>query len=165
MSLMPESINYLGMPLCSGNKSSQWFNPLFQKVESCIKGWRNNNIFQAGRPYMIQSVSNTMANYIMNCYAIPKGVMKKINFDQAKFWWGEDNNKLCRLINWKSIYTSQSSRRLGIRDLTTMNSALLAKLAWRVLTVPDSLLSQINYQYKMWQNGLQYWYLQQERTF
>lgn len=79
----------------------------------------------------------------MNCYVVPKAIIKKVNFAQAKFWRGKENNKFCSFLKRKSVCLSKHFGGIGIRDLSTMNMALLTKLAWRIIIQRDTLLAKI----------------------
>lgn len=97
----------------------------------------------AGKSCLLQSVSNLMANYIMNCYAIPRAILRRINLAQTKFLWGKKRNKFCRLLSWDKICKPKTHDVIGPRSFTTMNEVLLCKLSWKILSDQDSLLSKI----------------------
>lgn len=57
-----------------------------------------------------------------------------------KFYWGEDENQ--RKIHptcWEVICRSKECGGLGIKNLSLMNKALLAKLTWRLIHNPNQL--------------------------
>lgn len=76
---------------------------------------------------------------------MPKKIIKNINLQQAKFWWGQLSNKFCRLLSWKEICQPEGHGGTGIHDLTNMNLAPLTKLAWRVASEPHALISKLLY--------------------
>lgn len=84
-----------------------------------------------------------MANFLMSCLVLPKKTIKEINLSQAKYWWGKNSNKFCRWVSWKKICSSKDQGGIGLRSLSNMNMALLAKLAWRILTVPTSVIGKV----------------------
>lgn len=100
MALMPDNLVYLGMPLFCGKKRTQWFHPLLNKVEAKINGWRKHLVSLVGKSCLIQSDSNTMANY-MNCYVVPIAIIKKVNFALAKLWWGKEATNSAVFSNGK----------------------------------------------------------------
>lgn len=51
----------------------------FIKLRKKIKSWRQVKSSFAGRSTLAQSVTCLMANYLMNCYKIPKETIKEIN--------------------------------------------------------------------------------------
>lgn len=57
-----------------------------EKVTNKIKGWNSYSLSQAGSTCLIQSLTNTMANYIMSGFWIPFKVHKP-ETDQSQFWW------------------------------------------------------------------------------
>ncbi|KAK3204765.1 hypothetical protein Dsin_018811 [Dipteronia sinensis] len=63
---------------------------------------------------------------LVECHERFSWVSKK---DKQKIHWGS-RNRLC---------FAKRSRRLGFRDLTVFNRALVAKQCWRILKNPDSL--------------------------
>ncbi|KAL0807833.1 hypothetical protein Bca101_100325 [Brassica carinata] len=46
-------------------------------------------------------------------------------------------------VAWDTLTRPKAKGRLGLRDIQLFNQALLAKVAWRILTVPNCLLSRI----------------------
>ena len=46
-------------------------------------------------------------------------------------------------VAWDMLTKSKAEGGLGLRDIQLFNQALLAKIAWRIITVPDCLLARI----------------------
>ncbi|CAL1383576.1 unnamed protein product [Linum trigynum] len=62
----------------------------------------------------------------------------------ARFWWGATQNQ--RRIHWRAwrgLCASKFEGGLGFREFGYFNQALLAKVAWRILQEPNSLLARI----------------------
>ena len=95
---MPQSSRYLGIPFTTGKFSSKLFTSLINKVKDKINHWQTSSISYAGRAALINSVSSTLSSYVMNCYKLPKAVLKAINSEQTRFWWGKKNKKFCRWL-------------------------------------------------------------------
>ena len=62
----------------------------------------------------------------------------------ANQWWGlEDGKKKIHWKSWDWLSTPKALGGMGFRDLGLFNKAMLAKQAWRLLTVPDSLCARV----------------------
>lgn len=135
---IPESFTYLGLPIFWGKRSVDWFKPLLHKVERKIQGWKQSKISFAVRSVLIQSVSNVLGNYLN-----PKKILKIISFAQARFCWGKSTNRFCRLMKWRDMCTPKRNGGAGFCSLGNVNLALLTKLAWRLVSDPNALVSKI----------------------
>lgn len=61
----------------------------------------------------------------------------------TSFWWNskEGDMKIC-WTSWDKMTLPKQLGGLGFRDVQLFNLALLAKIGWRIITKPDSLLAR-----------------------
>lgn len=58
----------------------------------------------------------------------------------SRFWWAQNGKeKWVDQIKWQELTKSKREGRIGFKELHTMNDALLAKQAWRVLKNLEAL--------------------------
>lgn len=79
----------------------------------------------------------------MGGFWLPTRIHKEIKREQSKFWWGKNCQPSFISISWNKICRHKCERGLGIKDLPTMNLALLTKVAWRIIVRPNSLLAKV----------------------
>lgn len=60
-----------------------------------------------------------------------------------RFWWDvkPEHKKMC-WVAWDKLTLPKSVGGLGFREIQQFNDALLAKVAWRIIKEPSSLLSR-----------------------
>lgn len=103
---------------------------LEQRISSKLESWDVKMLSQAGRTCLLKSVANMMANYGMSCLSMPSKVVKDISSKRSKFRWGR-------------IFPSFAILLVGIKFVSRrVNTAFLSKLVWRIVSNPNTLLSQ-----------------------
>lgn len=90
---MHNGTKYLGIPMFWSPNNTKRFDFLLGKISKRIEHWNSRFLSQAGRTCLIRSVTNTIANYAVNCFLLPKNVVNSINRMQSKFWWGKSSEK------------------------------------------------------------------------
>ncbi|KAG6650561.1 hypothetical protein CIPAW_06G052300 [Carya illinoinensis] len=80
----------------------------------------------------------------MSVFKMPAKLLKEIEAIIAKFWWcqSEAGNGI-HWKSWGSMGIIKSQGGLGFRDFISFNRALLAKQLWRMIKVPQSLVSRV----------------------
>ncbi|XP_042944715.1 uncharacterized protein LOC122278601 [Carya illinoinensis] len=135
---------YLGLPTMIGKSKYNTFRGLKEKIWKRINSWKNSFLSSAGKEVMIKSVLQAIPAYTMSVFKMPSMLLKEIESMIAKFWW--NHRKEGRGIHWKSwnkLGATKGKGGLGFRDLNCFNKALLAKLGWRILQEPASLVAQV----------------------
>ena len=92
---------------------------------------------------LLTAILAAMPAYAMTCFKLPVSLCKQIQALFTRFWW--DLKPDIRKMSWVScnrLTLPKFAGGLGFREIEKFNDALLAKLAWRVLKFPESLLSQ-----------------------
>jgi hypothetical protein len=81
--------------------------------------------------------------YMMSFFAIPRGVLKKLDYFRSRFFWKiDDPKRKYRLAKWSILCRPKNQGGLGIHDLDTKNIAFRCKWLFRLLTT-DGMWQQI----------------------
>ena len=135
---------YLGLPMVIGRTKNQVFGEVKASVTQRIQSWKRNLLSLAGKEVLLKSVIMALPNYTMSCFRIPKGMCRDISKQMARFWWGADEHqRKIHWTNWKALTEVKGKGGLGFRDLEMFNTALLAKQLWRIIVMPNRLVSRV----------------------
>lgn len=135
---------YLGMPLTITAPRKRDFQPLLEKFERRLQGWKAKLISRGGRIQLARSVLSALPVYYMACFRLPKWVIKRIDSIRRSFIWGRNTNgkNVISLINWGAVCTPREYGGLGIIDLDLQNISLLLRWWWRPNSQPSALWTE-----------------------
>ena len=89
---------------------------------------------------LIQVSSATIPSYVMQCAALMGRVLDGIDLVNRNFLWGTtENQRRMHWVGWQKVTRTKEEGGLGIQTARGRNTALLAKLNWRLHTEQDML--------------------------
>ena len=134
---------YLGLPEHFGRKKRDIFANLIDRIRQKSISWSTRYLSSAGKQVLLHAVLAALPTYTMSCFKLPLSICKQIQSVLTRFWWDAkpETRKLC-WVSWTRLTRPKSAGGLGFREIEQFNNALLAKLAWRILKEPHSLLAQ-----------------------
>lgn len=131
---MESNDKYLGFQLLKSTYRIESFEFLIEKIENKLAGWKRIHLNHAGKMVIIKHVLGMIPQYYMATSLIPKTVLAKLERIIRNFWWGHNYaTRKTHFINWNIFLEEKVTGGLGIRSLTHLNRALIAKLAWQLL--------------------------------
>lgn len=78
---------------------------------------------------------NAIPIFYLSFYKLPKRVCKKIVRIQREFLWGGlKGGKRISWVKWSVVCKDRKNGGLGVNDISLVNSSLLAKWRWRLLS-------------------------------
>lgn len=135
---------YLGLPGDWGKSRNEALMWIRERISSKLEGWKTNILNQAGKEVLIKAVIQAIPTYAMSIIQFPKNFCKGICSKIARFWWRSNNRERgMHWKAWKSLAVSKKEGGMGFKDFNVMNSAHLAKQAWRVIQNPTALWVQV----------------------
>uniref|UniRef100_A0A803NMW0 Reverse transcriptase domain-containing protein n=1 Tax=Cannabis sativa TaxID=3483 RepID=A0A803NMW0_CANSA len=135
---------YLGIPQFFGRSKKEHFNFFLQKASSKLSNWTNRLFSRAGKEVLLKVVIQPIPSYAMSCFRVPVSVCKRIERLMAQFWWGSSGNQgKVHWNSWDKLCQSKFLGGMGFRSFVCHNQAFLAKQAWRVFSMPNSLLAKL----------------------
>ncbi|WVZ85517.1 LOW QUALITY PROTEIN: hypothetical protein U9M48_032438 [Paspalum notatum var. saurae] len=117
----------LGLPMHYRKlKNSDWRH-IEERFEKRLSGWKGKLLSVGGRLVLINSVLSSLPMFMLSFFAIPKGVLKKLEQN-------DQHKKKYHLIKWDQVRQPKQQGGLGIIDLrkfkiNAFSSKWLFKLA------------------------------------
>ncbi|KAL0800742.1 hypothetical protein Bca101_055917 [Brassica carinata] len=135
---------YLGLPELFGRKKRDIFASILDRIRQRIRHWSTKFLSGAGKQILLKAVLAAMPCYAMSCFKLPSSLCKQIQSLLTRFWWdaNPEKRKMC-WVAWSTLMLPKCAGGPGFRDLETFNDALLAKIGWRILRNPNSLVAQV----------------------
>ena len=81
-------MTYLGMPLGASSKSMAIWNPILEKFERHLSGWKRMYLSKGGRLTLLKSTLSSLPTYYLSLFTIPTSVANRIEMLQWNFLWG-----------------------------------------------------------------------------
>ncbi|KAL2234700.1 UNVERIFIED_CONTAM: hypothetical protein Sindi_1202200, partial [Sesamum indicum] len=101
--------------------------PLLSNIDQCIKGWESLALSYAGRIQIIKSILMALSVYWASAFLLPKGVIREIEKRLREFLWKGGTNRGYAKVAWRDVCKPLSKGGQGLRDIATLNRALMCK--------------------------------------
>jgi hypothetical protein len=123
---------YFGLPLRASFKASSVWNPILEKIERRLAGWKKLYLSKGGRLTLLKSMLASLLTYYLSRITIPKHVAARIERLQRNFLWGDlGDSSHHHLVGWETMCSPLAQGGLGVRKVEVINRALLGKWLWR----------------------------------
>ena len=137
-------LNYLGLPWGASFKLQSIWNPIVERMERRLAGWKRLYLSKGGRLTLIKSTLSNLPTYFLSLFPLPVFVAKRIEKIQRNFLWGNSKEGVnFHLVSWDHICTPFPNGGLAIRNLRSFNETLLGKWLWRFGVERDALWRQV----------------------
>jgi hypothetical protein len=137
-------MKYLGLPLGARYKSKEIWNPILEKMERRLAGWKRSCLSKGGRLTLIKSTLSSLPTYFLSLFVVPASVAHRIEKLQGDFLWGGLGDEFkFHLVNWRTIRAPIQQGGLGLRRIIPFNQALLGKWLWRFANERNAYWRQV----------------------
>ena len=79
------SMIYLGMPLGTSYKTASIWNPILERMEKKLMGWKRLYLSKGGRLTSLKSTLSSLLTYYLSLFTVPKAVAIKLERIQRNF--------------------------------------------------------------------------------
>ena len=113
------------MPLGTPYKTTSVWNPILERMEKKLSGWKHLYLSKGGRLTLLKSTLSSLPTYYLSLFTIPIAVADRLVHIQRNFLWGslEECFKY-PLVAWEKVCFPLEMGGLGIKKLVHFNQAL-----------------------------------------
>lgn len=109
-------------------KLDNWVEEIFQRR---FVLWKRQCLSIGGRLTLIKSTLSSLSIYFMSMFLIPRRVGLRLKHIQRDFLWvGGAFDERPHLVNCSIAYLDKKHGGLSVRNLSTLNKAMLGKWSW-----------------------------------
>lgn len=102
---------YLGCPRDVDGRNLNVFQGIHQKVNTTITSWKFNNLNQAGKLILINSILAVYTFHIMTTFLFPRKVLKSVTSSLLRFWRVSSKDR--KPIYWEKISFLEEHKNCG----------------------------------------------------
>jgi len=84
---------YLGIPMHHTRLLNKDWKIIEERFERKLSTWKSKMLSYGGRLTLINSVLSNLSMYMISFFAIPKEVLKKLDYFRSRFFWQGDGHK------------------------------------------------------------------------
>jgi Reverse transcriptase (RNA-dependent DNA polymerase)/zinc-binding in reverse transcriptase/Endonuclease/Exonuclease/phosphatase family len=107
-------------------------------------GWKLNLLSHPGRMVLIKSVLSALPVYYMSIAPMPVKTTTQLTGLMRRFFWGKlDKSRYLAYVSWDTIGRAKQEGGLQIKEIRTMNDALLLKLVWQMAQGKDKIWIEV----------------------
>ncbi|KAL9664320.1 hypothetical protein QQ045_019720 [Rhodiola kirilowii] len=96
---------YLGLPVIISLNKKEVFRTVNDRVQKKLADWKYRLLSAAGREVLIKSTIQSVPNFLMQCYKIPKSLNQSSQSAALRFFWGGKEES--RVVHWLNKETLQ----------------------------------------------------------
>jgi hypothetical protein len=135
---------YLGLPLGAKYNSKMIWNPIIEKMERKLGGWKRMYLSKGGKLILIKSTLSNLPTYFLSLFHLPADVAYRLEKIQRDFLWnGLGDQPKFHLLNWAKVCVPIEKGGLGVKNLRLFNQSLLGKWLWRYGKERDAFWRQV----------------------
>lgn len=79
--------SYLGLALGAPSNSTAIWNPVIERFERRLAGWKRQILSKGGRLTLIRSTLSNLPTYYMSIFGIPSSVARRLDKLERDFLW------------------------------------------------------------------------------
>ena len=138
------SLTYLGLLLEAKFKELSIWNPILEKMEQRLVGWKRLYLLKEGKVTLIKSTLSSLPTNFLSILPISRKVANRMEKLERDFLWSSiSGDSKLRLVKWAKVCKPLQIGGLGIRRLRSFNSTLLGKWLWRYGLDIDALWRRV----------------------
>ena len=80
-------IRYLGLPLSAGRVLVRDWQPMIEKVEQRLEGWKSCMLSWGGRLVLNKAVLSAIPTYFLSIFRAPRTIRNKLTASMRRFFW------------------------------------------------------------------------------